>query len=67
MDVVRKIENNKTDGRDKPVKEVSHDSITYRTCHKNQGTRLGRYFHCIIKKDITEGVLFTLKQLEQVL
>ena len=22
MDVVRKIENNKTDGRDKPVKEV---------------------------------------------
>jgi hypothetical protein len=29
MDVVRKIENNKTDGRDKPVKEVSHDIITY--------------------------------------
>ncbi len=36
MDVVRKIESNKTDGRDKPVKEVSHDSITYRTYHKTK-------------------------------
>jgi hypothetical protein len=61
MDVVRKIENNKTDGRDKPVKEVSHDVITYRTCHKNQGTKLGRFFSLHYKKRHYRGGSFHVK------